>query len=70
MPHNEDVAMEQSPTATAAIDEADNFISRPYQEQIIELALARNTIIFLPTGAGKTYIALQAIKRSSKVLEK
>lgn len=51
-------------------DDDDGFTSRPYQEQIIDLAMKRNTIIFLPTGAGKTYIALQTIKRLSKVLEK
>lgn len=51
-------------------DDDDGFTSRPYQEQIVELAMKRNTIIFLPTGAGKTYIALQTIKRLSKVLEK
>lgn len=56
--------------AASRDDDNEAFTTRPYQEQMIELALKRNTIIFLPTGAGKTYIALQTIKRMSKVLEK
>lgn len=57
---------------TNADDEATAGIltGRPYQEFIIEKALQRNIIIFLPTGSGKTFIALETIKRMSKVLEK
>lgn len=43
---------------------------RAYQEEILELVLKRNTIIFLPTGAGKTYIAIMAIKCMAKDLAK
>lgn len=60
-----------SSAATADAEDDDNtFTCREYQEQIIEQALKRNIIIFLPTGAGKTYIALQTIKRMSESLEK
>lgn len=63
--------IETPPTATEEETDDENCINtRPYQEQIIELTLKRNSIIFLPTGAGKTYIALQTIKRMSKDTEK
>lgn len=62
---------ETPPTATEVeTDDKIGFNSRPYQESIIELVLKRNSIIFLPTGAGKTYIALQTIMRMSKDTEK
>jgi len=35
--------------------------SRLYQEKIAESALARNTLVVLPTGLGKTAIALRVI---------
>lgn len=41
---------------------------RGYQEDMLELTLQRNTIIFLPTGAGKTYVAIMAIKCMAKDL--
>lgn len=46
------------------------FASRPYQEYMLELTLQRNTIIFLPTGAGKTYIAIMTIKNMAEDLAK
>lgn len=43
---------------------------RPYQDQILNVCLKKNTIIYLPTGAGKTYIALWAMKYLAKDLDK
>lgn len=36
---------------------------RSYQSQMENIALNENSIIFLPTGSGKTFIAIQLIKR-------
>ena len=38
-------------------------IARRYQAQIIETCLAQNSIIFLGTGTGKTFIAVEVIKK-------
>ncbi|KAK7865819.1 hypothetical protein R5R35_001277 [Gryllus longicercus] len=38
---------------------------RPYQSQVLDRALVQNTIVFLPTGSGKTFIAVMLIKRLS-----
>lgn len=43
---------------------------RPYQEVMRDICIKQNTIIYLPTGAGKTYIALMVIKHFAKALEK
>lgn len=53
-------------------DNADesNFKPRAYQDQLLEVVMAKNTIIYLPTGAGKTYIALMAMKRMASDLLK
>lgn len=61
-----------NPILTSTDDDVDeqNFNSRPYQDQLLEVCLARNTIIYLPTGAGKTFIAVMAIKRMSSDLIK
>lgn len=45
-------------------------IERPYQSNIIEVCKNRNSIVFLPTGAGKSFIAFQVIKHFSYQLEK
>lgn len=50
--------------------EEDALIPRNYQLKLMEIALKKNTIIFLPTGAGKTYIAVLVLKRMSAPLEK
>lgn len=46
----------------------DDFVPRSYQEQLLEHVLAKNAIIYLPTGAGKTFIAMMAIKSMAKPL--
>nr|XP_026496410.1 endoribonuclease Dicer [Vanessa tameamea] len=46
------------------------FISRFYQTQLEEIAVRKNTIIFLPTGSGKTFIAIRLIKRLRDTLKK
>ncbi|XP_052902030.1 endoribonuclease Dicer [Anopheles moucheti] len=43
----------------------EDFAPRNYQTQMKEICLAKNTIIFLPTGSGKTFIALLAMKEIS-----
>ncbi|XP_063241716.1 endoribonuclease Dicer-like isoform X2 [Bacillus rossius redtenbacheri] len=42
--------------------EDDSFLARDYQEQLLETARNQNTILYLPTGSGKTYIAVMLIK--------
>ncbi|XP_075975251.1 endoribonuclease Dcr-2 [Anticarsia gemmatalis] len=51
-------------------DLTDHLISRPYQAQLEEVALRNNTIIYLPTGAGKTFIAICLIKKFREALQK
>ncbi|GBP52109.1 Endoribonuclease Dicer [Eumeta japonica] len=43
---------------------------RPYQVHLEEIAIKQNTIVHLPTGSGKTHIALSLIKRFKKDLIK
>ncbi|KAG7298937.1 hypothetical protein JYU34_017404 [Plutella xylostella] len=44
--------------------------ARPYQEQLEEIAMRKNTIIHLPTGSGKTYIAIRVITRLRAAIQK
>ncbi|KAK5650697.1 hypothetical protein RI129_001726 [Pyrocoelia pectoralis] len=48
----------------------DDFEPRDYQITIMEIAIKKNTIIFLPTGTGKTLIAVMILKRLSHSLQK
>lgn len=43
---------------------------RPYQELMKDVCIRKNTIVYLPTGAGKTYIAILVIKHYAKDLER
>lgn len=44
----------------------EEFVPRPYQIQLYEKAVDENSILYLPTGSGKTFIAVLLIKRLSK----
>ncbi|KAL7037571.1 hypothetical protein ACKWTF_009277 [Chironomus riparius] len=46
-----------------------DFKDREYQRNIIDVCISRNSIVYLPTGAGKTYIAIQVIKHFSDSLK-
>lgn len=53
----------QAEKETASNEE---FQSRGYQNALLKTCLEKNTIIYLPTGAGKTYIAIMAMKHFAK----
>lgn len=55
---------------TFKMGEEDDFTPRPYQEQLMNLVKEQNTIIYLPTGSGKTYIAVMLIKEMSASLDR
>ncbi|KAJ2950975.1 hypothetical protein O0L34_g5352 [Tuta absoluta] len=45
-------------------DPEEQLKSRQYQTELEEIAMAKNTIIHLPTGSGKTFIAIRIIQRN------
>ncbi|KAH8355167.1 hypothetical protein KR093_007437, partial [Drosophila rubida] len=47
-----------------------NYQARGYQLRLVDYITANNGIIYLPTGAGKTYVAILALKRFSKNFDK
>ncbi|XP_050079861.1 endoribonuclease Dicer [Anopheles maculipalpis] len=53
---------QESDTSTQPMED---FAPRNYQSQLKEICLAKNTIVYLPTGSGKTYIALMVMKEIS-----
>lgn len=46
------------------------FTPRAYQIDLYEKVVQHNTILYLPTGAGKTYIAIMLLKRLSGDIRK
>lgn len=44
--------------------------ARPYQDELIDQAINHNSIVYLPTGAGKTFIAMMVMKHLSAPLSK
>lgn len=50
------------------MDEQSEFMPRNYQVSLFEACMRENTIIFLPTGAGKTYIATMVLKKMGEDL--
>ncbi|XP_045498782.1 endoribonuclease Dicer isoform X2 [Colias croceus] len=51
-------------------DDPSEMEPRLYQTQLEEIAVKKNTIIHLPTGSGKTFIAVKLIKRFMNALKK
>ncbi|XP_061387833.1 endoribonuclease Dcr-2 [Musca vetustissima] len=43
---------------------------RPYQLDLVQYVMERNGIIYLPTGAGKTFVAILALKKFAHTLQK
>ncbi|ETN64340.1 dicer-1 [Anopheles darlingi] len=46
----------------------EDLVPRDYQQQMKDICLRKNTIVYLPTGAGKTYIALMVMREMSHQL--
>lgn len=47
-----------------------DIIPREYQLELLEDVKQKNTILYLPTGSGKTYIATMLIKYMGECLTK
>ena len=50
--------------------ESKEFEARPYQIDMFAKAIKENSILYLPTGTGKTYIAVLVVKELSWALQK
>lgn len=59
-----------SPPMEVDVEPSETLRPRPYQDQILDVCLEKNTIIYLPTGAGKTFIAMLAMKQLAKNSDK
>jgi len=44
--------------------------ARDYQLRLVDYITKHNGVIYLPTGSGKTYVAILALKRFSKDMDK
>jgi endoribonuclease Dicer len=49
--------------------EIEEFSPREYQMELLEIVKRKNSILYLPTGSGKTYIAILLIKSMSGSLQ-
>ena len=54
-----------SETETETQPEDRKITARPYQVELLERSLERNTIVCLGTGTGKTFISVMLIKELS-----
>ena len=54
-----------SETETETQPEDGKITARPYQVELLERSLERNTIVCLGTGTGKTFISVMLIKELS-----
>ena len=63
----EDSSASETETETQPEDRnvEDGFTARPYQVELLERSLERNTIVCLGTGTGKTFISVMLIKELS-----
>jgi endoribonuclease Dicer len=52
------------------VSNEDKFTPRAYQIDLYEKTIHDNTILYLPTGAGKTYVAVMLLKHLSSTLRK
>ncbi|XP_074663232.1 endoribonuclease Dicer-S-like [Tubulanus polymorphus] len=48
----------------------DRFTPRPYQVELLDVALERNTIVCLGTGKGKTFIGIMLMKMKASAIRK
>ena len=55
-----------SETETETQPEDRKITARPYQVELLERSLERNTIVCLGTGTGKTFISVMLIKELSQ----
>ncbi|XP_036333291.1 endoribonuclease Dicer [Rhagoletis pomonella] len=60
--------MTPSPAESKTISKAE-MEPRRYQLELLDYVMHRNAIIYLPTGAGKTYVAIMALKRFSHQMQ-
>nr|CAD7257373.1 unnamed protein product [Timema shepardi] len=62
--------IEISPEAMGLEEELiEDLQPRGYQHQLLEKAFRQNTLLYLPTGSGKTYIAVMLIKAMLQEIE-
>ncbi|UJR09291.1 hypothetical protein I4U23_013534 [Adineta vaga] len=55
-------------TYTPSTDQTEVFTARAYQTELMEQAKRENLIVCLPTGSGKTYIAVMLIKEMAHAI--